>query len=101
MKSGPSKTCPGGPDCRDKLLGLDVRNGDEFERFRSKGRNPLPGVSIPYFEMLELDGKDEILHTAVAYIQRKAKCDTSGFVAQWLLRLGFAGVNFKREQNLG
>ena len=39
---------------RDKFFVLDVRNRDEFERFRLEGRSPVPAVNIPYFEMLEL-----------------------------------------------
>ena len=95
---------------RDKLFVLDVRNGDEFERFRLEGRSPLPAVNIPYFEMLELGGKDEMLDSVVAYVERDlagqlppdlpilavcAKGDTSEFVAQGLRRLGYAGATLK------
>jgi glyoxylase-like metal-dependent hydrolase (beta-lactamase superfamily II)/rhodanese-related sulfurtransferase len=95
---------------RDKFFVLDVRNRDEFERFRLEGRRPVPAVNIPYFEMLELGGKDEMLDSVVAYIERElaeqlpsdlpilavcAKGDTSEFVAQGLRRLGYAGANLK------
>ena len=53
-----------------KELRLDVRNRDEFERFRLEGRSPLPAVNIPYFEMLELGGKEEMLDSVVAYVER-------------------------------
>src|SRR5574341_248970 len=46
---------------RKKFFVLDVRNRDEFERFRLEGRGPLPAVNVPYFEMLELGGKDEMV----------------------------------------
>ena len=50
---------------RDKFFVLDVRNRDKFERFRLEGRGPVPAVNIPYFEMLELGGRDEMLDSAV------------------------------------
>jgi glyoxylase-like metal-dependent hydrolase (beta-lactamase superfamily II)/rhodanese-related sulfurtransferase len=95
---------------RDKFFVLDVRNRDEFERFRLEGRSPVPAVNIPYFEMLELGGKDEMLESVVAYVERDladqlpsdlpilavcAKGDTSEFVAQGLRRLGYASANLK------
>ena len=95
---------------RDKFFVLDVRNRDEFERFRLEGRNPVPAVNVPYFEMLELGGKDEMLDSVVAYVERDlasqlpadlpilavcAKGDTSEFVAQGLRRLGYASANLK------
>ena len=95
---------------RDDFFVLDVRNRDEFERQRLEGRSPLPTVNIPYFEMLELGGKDEMLDSVVAYVERDladqlpsdlpilavcAKGDTSEFVAQGLRRLGYASANLK------
>src|SRR5262249_48147356 len=89
---------------------LDVRNRDEFERFRLEGRSPVPAVNIPYFEMLELGGKDEMLDSVVAYVERDladqlpsdlpilavcAKGDTSEFVAQGLRCLGYDSANLK------
>jgi len=53
---------------RDQFFVLDVRNRDEFERFQLEGRSPVPTVNIPYFEMLELGGKDEMLDSVVAYV---------------------------------
>ncbi len=95
---------------RDKFFVLDVRNRDEFDRFPLEGRSPLPAYNIPYFEMLELGGKDEMLDSVVAYVERDlmdqlptdlpilaicAKGDTSEFVAQGLRRLGYASANLK------
>jgi glyoxylase-like metal-dependent hydrolase (beta-lactamase superfamily II)/rhodanese-related sulfurtransferase len=95
---------------RDKFFVLDVRNRDEFERFRLEGRIPVPAINIPYFEMLELGGKDEMLDSVVAYVERDltdqlpvdlpilavcAKGDTSEFVAQGLRRLGYTSANLK------
>ena len=53
---------------RDRFFVLDVRNRDEFEKFRLEGRSPLPSVNIPYFEMLELGGKDEMVDSVSAYV---------------------------------
>ncbi len=88
----------------DKFFVLDVRNRDEFERFRVEGRGPVPAVNIPYFEMLELGGKDDMSDSVVAYVERDlagklpadlpllavcAKGDTSEFVAEGLRCLGY------------
>ena len=94
----------------DKFFVLDVRNRDEFERFRLEGRSPIPAVNIPYFEMLELGGKDEMLDCVIAYVEHElasqlpsdrpilavcAKGDTSEYVAQGLRHLGYASANLK------
>jgi hypothetical protein len=47
-----------------------VRNRNEFDKLRLEGRSPLPAVNIPYFEMLERGGKDEMLDSVVAYVER-------------------------------
>ena len=95
---------------RDKFFVLDVRNRDEFERFPLEGRTPVPAVNTPYFEMLELGGKDDMLDSVVAYVERDladqlpsdlpilavcAKGGTSEFVAQGLRRLGYTSANLK------
>lgn len=56
---------------RDKFFVLDVRNRDEFARVRLEGRSPLPAVNIPYFEMLELGGRDDMLDSIVTYIEQQ------------------------------
>jgi len=55
---------------RDRFFVLDVRNHDEFEKFRIEGRSPVPSVNVPYFEMLELGGKDELVDSVAAYVER-------------------------------
>ena len=95
---------------RDKFFVLDVRNRDEFERFRLEGRSPLPAVNVPYFEMLELGGKEEMLDSVIAYIERDladqlpagvkilsvcAKGDTSEYVAEALRRLSYPCANLQ------
>ncbi len=95
---------------RERFFVLDVRNRDEFERFRLEGRGPLPAVNVPYFEILELGGKDEMVDSVVAYVERDlagqlprglpilavcAKGDTSEFVAQGLRCLGYASASLE------
>jgi glyoxylase-like metal-dependent hydrolase (beta-lactamase superfamily II)/rhodanese-related sulfurtransferase len=95
---------------RDPFFVLDVRNRDEFGRFRLEGRSPLPAINVPYFEMLELGGKDDMLDSVVAYIEQNltkelptdrsvlavcAKGETSEFVAQGLRTLGYASATLK------
>ena len=90
------------------LFVLDVRNRDEFSRFRLEGRTPLPALNLPYFEMLELGGEDDMLDSLTAYLRRElptqlprdtqiltvcAKGDTSAFTADALRRLDFTPVN--------
>jgi glyoxylase-like metal-dependent hydrolase (beta-lactamase superfamily II)/rhodanese-related sulfurtransferase len=97
-------------DRRDPLFVLDVRNRDEFERFRLEGRSPLPAINVPYFEMLEAGGKDDMLESVVAYLEQNladqlpsdlpilavcAKGGTSEFVAQGLRRLNYSGANLE------
>jgi glyoxylase-like metal-dependent hydrolase (beta-lactamase superfamily II)/rhodanese-related sulfurtransferase len=94
----------------DNFFVLDVRNRDEFERFRLEGRRPLPALNVPYFEMLELGGKVEMLDSVIAYVERDlkaqlphdlpilavcAKGDTSEFVMQGLRRVGYAAANLE------
>jgi len=95
---------------REKFFVLDVRNRDEFARFRLEGREPLPAVNLPYFEMLELGGKDEMVDSVVACVEEHlagqlprelpilsvcAKGDTSEYVAQGLGLLGYTSANLK------
>ncbi|MDE3135873.1 MAG: MBL fold metallo-hydrolase [Acidobacteriota bacterium] len=94
----------------EKFFVLDVRNRDEFERFRLEGREPLPAVNVPYFEMLELGGKDEMVDSVIACVEQHlagllprdqlilsvcAKGDTSEYVAQGLEQLGYTSANLK------
>jgi glyoxylase-like metal-dependent hydrolase (beta-lactamase superfamily II)/rhodanese-related sulfurtransferase len=95
---------------REKFFVLDVRNRDEFERFRLEGRRPVPAINVPYFEMLELGGKEEMVDSVVASLKQGlaeqlpkdmpilavcAKGDTSEFVMQGLRRLGYASATLQ------
>ncbi|MBX3390388.1 MAG: MBL fold metallo-hydrolase [Phycisphaeraceae bacterium] len=89
---------------------IDVRSRDEFERLHIEGRSPLPAFNVPYFEMLELGGKDDMIDSVEAYAERElkeklptdkqiltvcAKGDTSSYVAQALTRLGYSCANLE------
>lgn len=89
---------------------LDVRNADEFERWRVEGPHPVPTLNIPYYELLDLEA-DEDLGAAVtrgvrAQLMDKlpaersilavcAEGNTSAYVAEGLRRLGFDAMNLK------
>lgn len=90
---------------------LDVRNRDEFERWRVEGPHPVPTLNIPYFELLDLEGEEEDVAEAVMRgVQAQliaqlpadrpilavcAEGNTSNYVAEGLRRLGFDAVNLE------
>ena len=95
---------------REKFFVFDVRNRDEFERFRLEGRAPLPALNLPYFELLESGGKDDMVESIVTCVERDlrdklpakqpilavcAKGGTSEFVAQALRQIGYPCVNLE------
>lgn len=90
---------------------LDVRNRDEFERWRVEGLHPVPTLNIPYFELLDLEGEEEDVTEAVMRAVRAhllnrlphdrpilavcAEGNTSSHVAEGLRRLNFDAVNLE------
>jgi glyoxylase-like metal-dependent hydrolase (beta-lactamase superfamily II)/rhodanese-related sulfurtransferase len=95
---------------RDNFFILDVRNREEFERSRIEGRSALAAVNVPYFEMLEEGGQDDMVDSIVEYARRHlesqlpsdlpvlsvcAKGGTSEFVAEGLRRLGYPSINLE------
>ncbi|MBU1225499.1 MAG: MBL fold metallo-hydrolase [Gammaproteobacteria bacterium] len=90
---------------------LDVRNADEFERWRVEGPQPVPTLNVPYFELLDLEGEEEDVTEAVMRGVRAqlmpqlpndrpilavcAEGNTSNYVAEGLRRLGFDAVNME------
>lgn len=95
----------------DPLFILDVRNRDEFERWRVEGPHPVSTLSVPYFELLDLEGEQEDVTEAVMRgVQAQlmdqlptdrpilavcAEGNTSNYVAEGLRRLGFDAVNME------
>ena len=90
---------------------LDVRNEDEFARWKIEGKAPLRSLNIPYFDLLDLEDEKEEIATAVAravpiYLKGKlpegepvlvvcAKGDTSPHVADGLRRQGYEAFNLE------
>jgi glyoxylase-like metal-dependent hydrolase (beta-lactamase superfamily II) len=88
---------------------LDVRNRDEFERWRVEGPYPVPSFNIPYFELLDLEGEEENVTEAVirgvqSQLAKKlpkdrpilavcAEGSTSSYVAEGLRLLDFDAVS--------
>jgi glyoxylase-like metal-dependent hydrolase (beta-lactamase superfamily II)/rhodanese-related sulfurtransferase len=90
---------------RSPFFIFDVRNREEFERSQIEGRGPLASINVPYFEMLEQGGKDEMVDSIVAYAERDlvsvlpkempiltvcAKGETAVYVAEGLSQLDYS-----------
>lgn len=94
---------------KEPIFILDVRNRDESERWRVEGPHPVATLNLPYFELLDLEGEDEDVSTAVMRGVRAklmpqlpndrpilavcAEGNTSRYVAEGLRRLDFDAVN--------
>jgi glyoxylase-like metal-dependent hydrolase (beta-lactamase superfamily II)/rhodanese-related sulfurtransferase len=87
---------------------LDVRNEDEFAAWRIEGRSALDALNLPYFEILERGGKDEVVDSVREYFSGGgstalprdrtiltvcAKGGTSALVAEGLRGLGIPAIN--------
>lgn len=92
----------------EKLFILDVRNRDDFANWQIEGRVRPTALNVPYFEMLEEGGKDDVVASVVAYARQKlveklpksqsivvvcAKGATSKFVAEGLRQLGYDAMD--------
>ncbi|MFQ5350896.1 MAG: MBL fold metallo-hydrolase [Thermoanaerobaculia bacterium] len=92
----------------EEFFVFDVRNEDEFESWQIEGREPLPTVNVPYYEMLEVDEFDDVVDSFKAFLEQRwvdklprdqsilavcAKGDTSELVAEALRRLEFDAFN--------
>jgi len=96
---------------KEPMFVLDVRNRDEFERWRVEGPHSVPTLNIPYFELLDLEGEREDVTEAVmrgvrAQLMEQlphdrpilaicAEGNTSNYVAEGLRRLDFDAVNME------
>ncbi len=87
---------------------LDVRNREEFAAWKIEGHSHLPTLNVPYFEILEKGGKEDIIESVIAYAQQElqgqlpqtgtilvvcAKGGTSALVAEGLRQLGYQAIN--------
>jgi glyoxylase-like metal-dependent hydrolase (beta-lactamase superfamily II)/rhodanese-related sulfurtransferase len=92
------------------LFLLDVRNRDEFKAGRIEGRTPTPSLNVPYFEMLEAGGADDLVEAVRNYAKDElaeklprgriivavcAKGGTSAIVAEGLRSAGYPAVNLE------
>ena len=97
-------------ETREKFFVFDVRNRDEFERFRLEGRTQLPSLNVPYFELLEAGGKDDMVESIASAVDHDlrnqlptdtpiltvcAKGGTSEIVAQALRQVGYSCANLE------
>jgi glyoxylase-like metal-dependent hydrolase (beta-lactamase superfamily II)/rhodanese-related sulfurtransferase len=93
-----------------KFFVFDVRNEDEYESWKIEGRQKIPMVNVPYYEMLEVDEHDDIVDSFVDFLEKGwveklprtepilavcAKGDTSEYVAAALRRLDFEAFNLE------
>lgn len=94
---------------QEPMFILDVRNRDEYERWRVEGPHPVPSLNIPYFELLDLEGgEDDIADAVIRGVQARlmdklpadrpilavcAEGNTSSHVAEGLRRLKFDAAN--------
>lgn len=91
----------------DELFVIDVRNRDAFEAWKLESRRQLNMINVPYFEIIEEGGEDDMVDAVVSYARRHwtdklpkdalivvvcAKEGTSDLVAQGLRRLGYRAV---------
>ena len=80
-------------DYGEKLLLLDVRNDEEFERWKVEGRHPVETVHRPYFDFIEDEALlDEIPSDRPIYAVC-AKGDSSELIADMLRERGVEAWN--------
>lgn len=97
-------------DAATPLVIVDVRNRDEFDRWRIEGRRPVTLVHTPYFDIIEAVDSDDLAAAAARYaaghwqdqlsrhalvVTVCARGDGSAFVAEGLRRLGYRAVNLR------
>jgi glyoxylase-like metal-dependent hydrolase (beta-lactamase superfamily II)/rhodanese-related sulfurtransferase len=80
----------------ESFLLLDVRNQDEFERWKIEGRNPFETVHIPYFQFIEdEDGSVNRVPKGKLVVVVCAKGGSSEYVADVLRQRGYDAVNLE------
>lgn len=80
----------------ESFLLLDVRNQDEFERWKIEGRNPFETIHIPYFSFLEdEEGNIARVPKDKRVVVVCAKGGASDYVAGLLRERGYDAVNLE------
>ncbi|HXG58882.1 MAG TPA: rhodanese-like domain-containing protein, partial [Thermoanaerobaculia bacterium] len=81
-------------DAGERILLLDVRNDEEFERWRVEGREPVATMHRPYFDFIEDETLlGEVPRDAGEVFVICAKGDSSDLIAQMLRDRGVAARN--------
>lgn len=95
-------------DAEEPLFVFDVRNRDEYAAGRVEGRVPHPALNVPYFEILEAGGGEDMVEAVKNFGTRElagrlpkdnpivavcAKGGTSAIVAEALRAIGYPAVN--------
>ncbi len=93
---------------REPFYVIDVRNRKEFARWKIPVPFAQSILNIPYFEILERGGREDVLDSALAFAEAHlknslpadkpilcicAKGDTSEYIAEALRRLSFRAYN--------
>lgn len=97
-------------DRGDDLFVVDLRHRPEFEAWRIEGRKPIPGLNVPYVEILGDGDTDDPAEAFTAYARKEwegqlprdrmilavcARGGTSAFLAQALRGLGYDAANLQ------
>ncbi|HEX9162429.1 MAG TPA: MBL fold metallo-hydrolase [Thermoanaerobaculia bacterium] len=81
-------------DRGERLLLLDVRNDEEFERWRVEGRHPVETLHRPYFDFIEEETLlDQVPHDRGPIYAICAKGDSSDLIAEMLRDRGVDARN--------
>lgn len=95
-------------DTAQDLYIIDLRNRDEFANGQIEGRQPIPTINVPYFEVLETGETDDIAQIFADYAAKEwqsilpasaqilvvcAKGGTSALAAEGLQRLGYNALS--------
>ncbi len=81
-------------DAGERLLLLDVRNAEEFARWRVEGRRPVTTMHRPYFDFIEDESLlDSVPRDAGEIFAICAKGDSSELIAEMLRQRGVAARN--------
>ncbi len=80
----------------EPFLLLDVRNQDEFERWKIEGRNPVETIHIPYFAFLENEEENIArIPKGKRIVVVCAKGGSSDYVAGLLRERGYDALNLE------
>lgn len=101
-------------DAGENLFIVDVRNRDDFKNWKIEGRNKIPTLNVPYYELLENADEGDLAGGVAAYAEKNwanrlpkdrtivvicARGETSDIVAEGLRRIGYDAVNLQGGMN--